>query len=129
MTRKLLSAVLQEGPGQKYLIQHSAGSGKTMSIAWSAHFLADLHAADNQKVFDSVLVVSDRNVIDGQLQDAIYSFERTSGVVATIRGVPRPTSQTDFTTRRLNVILRSTTALSARGGARNRSPQTRAARR
>ena len=129
MTRKLLSAVLQEGPGQKYLIQHSAGSGKTMSIAWSAHFLADLHAADNQKVFDSVLVVSDRNVIDGQLQDAIYSFERTSGVVATISGVPRPTSQTDFTTRRLNVILRSTTALSARGGARNRSPQTRAARR
>ena len=100
-----------------------------MSIAWSAHFLADLHAADNQKVFDSVLVVSDRNVIDGQLQDAIYSFERTSGVVATISGVPRPTSQTDFTTRRLNVILRSTTALSARGGARNRSPQTRAARR
>ncbi len=86
VTRELLSMVLEEGPGQKYLIQHSAGSGKTNSIAWTAHFLSDLHDADNKKVFDSVLVVSDRNVIDGQLQDAIYSFERTSGVVATIKG-------------------------------------------
>jgi type I restriction enzyme R subunit len=85
-TRKLEAAILEEGAGQKYLIQHSAGSGKTNSIAWSAHFLADLHNADNEKVFDSVLVVSDRNVIDGQLQDAIYSFERTAGVVASIKG-------------------------------------------
>ncbi len=85
-TRKLQAAVLAEGPGQKYLIQHSAGSGKTNSIAWTAHFLADLHNAQNKKVFDSVLVVSDRNVIDGQLQDAIFSFERTTGVVATIKG-------------------------------------------
>ncbi len=86
VTRKLLDAVLREGPGQKYLIQHSAGSGKTNSIAWSAHFLSDLHDSKDQKVFDSVLVVSDRNVIDGQLQEAIFSFERTSGVVATIKG-------------------------------------------
>jgi len=85
-TRKLQAAVLAEGPGQKYLIQHSAGSGKTNSIAWTAHFLADLHNNQNNKVFDSVLVVSDRNVIDGQLQDAIFSFERTTGVVATIKG-------------------------------------------
>jgi type I restriction enzyme R subunit len=85
-TRKLQAAVLAEGPGHKYLIQHSAGSGKTNSIAWSAHFLADLHDQSNQKVFDTVLVVSDRRVIDGQLQEAIYSFERTSGVVATIKG-------------------------------------------
>ncbi|WP_166822582.1 type I restriction endonuclease subunit R [Thalassoroseus pseudoceratinae] len=85
-TRKLQSAVLDEGAGQKYLIQHSAGSGKTNSIAWSAHFLADLHDANDQKVFDTVLVVSDRRVIDGQLQDAIYGFERTAGVVATIKG-------------------------------------------
>ncbi len=83
-TRKLQGAVLEEGPGGKYLIQHSAGSGKTNSIAWSAHFLADLHDADHRKVFDSVLVVSDRNVIDTQLQEAIFSFERTTGVVATI---------------------------------------------
>ncbi|QDV66074.1 type I restriction endonuclease subunit R [Crateriforma conspicua] len=85
-TRKLQQAVLREGAGQKYLIQHSAGSGKTNSIAWSAHFLADLHDENNKKIFDTVLVVSDRRVIDGQLQDAIYSFERTAGVVATIKG-------------------------------------------
>lgn len=84
-TRKLREAVLEEGAGSKYLIQHSAGSGKTNSIAWSAHFLADLHDAQDRKVFDSVLVVSDRNVIDTQLQEAIFSFERNAGVVATIR--------------------------------------------
>jgi type I restriction enzyme R subunit len=83
-TRRLQAAVLAEGAGGKYLIQHSAGSGKTNSIAWSAHFLADLHDTQHQKVFDSVLVVSDRNVIDTQLQEAIFSFERTTGVVATI---------------------------------------------
>ncbi len=85
-TRKLQAAVLDEGPGGKYLIQHSAGSGKTNSIAWSAHFLADLHDAQHKKLFDSVLVVSDRNVIDTQLQEAIFDFERTTGVVATIKG-------------------------------------------
>ena len=83
-TRQLLEKVLAEGAGGKYLIQHSAGSGKTNSIAWTAHFLADLHDADNKKIFDSVLVVSDRNVLDAQLQEAIFGFERTSGVVATI---------------------------------------------
>lgn len=86
VTRKLQEAVLEEGPGQKYLIQHSAGSGKTNSIAWSAHFLADLHDAGNKKIFDTVIVVSDRKVIDGQLQDVIDSFERTKGIVATIKG-------------------------------------------
>ncbi|WMJ08138.1 type I restriction endonuclease subunit R [Nitrosomonas sp. sh817] len=85
-TRKLLGAVLAEGPGGKYLIQHSAGSGKTNSIAWSAHFLADLHKANHEKMFDSVLVVSDREVLDSQLQDAIFDFQRTTGVVATIKG-------------------------------------------
>jgi type I restriction enzyme R subunit len=85
-TRKLLAAVLEEGQGGKYLIQHSAGSGKTNSIAWSAHFLADLHSATHEKLFDTVLVVSDRAVLDSQLQDAIFDFERTAGVVATIKG-------------------------------------------
>ncbi len=85
-TRKLQAAVLAEGPGGKYLIQHSAGSGKTNSIAWTAHFLADLHDAQHKKLFDTVLVVSDRNVIDAQLQEAIFDFERTTGVVATIKG-------------------------------------------
>ncbi|MCA7955373.1 DEAD/DEAH box helicase family protein [Burkholderia seminalis] len=83
-TRRLVADVLAQGAGQRYLIQHSAGSGKTNSIAWTAHFLADLHDADHHKMFDSVLVVSDRTVLDAQLQDAIFDFERTTGVVATI---------------------------------------------
>src|ERR1035437_414430 len=86
VTRKLQVAVLHDGPGGKYLVQHSAGSGKTNSIAWTAHFLAELHDAQNQKVFDTVLVVSDRTVIDSQLQEALFDFQRTSGVVATITG-------------------------------------------
>lgn len=86
VTRKLVAAVLSDGPGTKYLVQHSAGSGKTNSIAWTAHFLAELHDAQDKKVFDSVLVISDRNVIDTQLQEAIFDFERTTGVVATITG-------------------------------------------
>ena len=81
-----MQAVLAEGAGGKYLIQHSAGSGKTNSIAWSAHFLADLHDAKNEKLFSTVIVVSDRNVIDAQLQEALFDFERTTGVVATIKG-------------------------------------------
>ena len=83
-TRKLVADVLDKGPGERYLVQHSAGSGKTNSIAWTAHFLADLHDAQHNKLFDSVLVVSDRTVLDAQLQEAIFDFERTTGVVATI---------------------------------------------
>ncbi len=83
-TRKLVTDVLANGAGQRYLIQHSAGSGKTNSIAWTAHFLADLHDAEHKKMFDSVLVVSDRNVLDAQLREAIFDFERTTGVVASI---------------------------------------------
>lgn len=87
-TRRLVADVLansaNESTGRRYLIQHSAGSGKTNSIAWTAHFLADLHDAEHKKMFDSVLVVSDRNVLDAQLQEAIFDFERTTGVVASI---------------------------------------------
>lgn len=86
VTHKLQQAVLRDGPGTKYLVQHSAGSGKTNSIAWTAHFLAELHDAEHKKLFDTVLVVSDRNVIDKQLQEALFGFERTTGVVATIKG-------------------------------------------
>lgn len=84
-TRRLVAAIQQEGDGGKYLIQHSAGSGKTNSIAWTAHFLADLHDVKDRKLFDTVLVVSDRNVLDAQLQDAIFDFQRTTGVVAMIK--------------------------------------------
>ena len=84
-TRELQRAVLAEGAGGKFLIQHSAGSGKTNSIAWSAHFLSELHDASDEKLFSTVVVVSDRRVIDAQLQDAIFDFERTQGVVETIK--------------------------------------------
>jgi type I restriction enzyme R subunit len=85
-TRKLVAAVLADGPGRKYLIQHSAGSGKTNSIAWTAHFLADLHDANDKKIFDTVIVISDRTVLDDQLREAIMSFERILGVVAVVTG-------------------------------------------
>jgi len=84
VTRRLQKAVLEEGPGKKYLIQHSAGSGKTNSIAWTAHFFAELHNNEHEKVFDAVLVISDRNVIDSQLQEALKSFERSQDVVASV---------------------------------------------
>ena len=84
VTQRLQKAVLEEGAGKKYLIQHSAGSGKTNSIAWTAHLFAELHNNNNKKVFDAVLVISDRNVIDTQLQEALKSFERGQDVVASI---------------------------------------------
>ncbi|CAB5714591.1 Type I restriction enzyme EcoR124II R protein [Delftia tsuruhatensis] len=81
---KLLAAAHSEGPGQKYLIQHSAGSGKSNSIAWVAHQLSSLYKAEGKKQFDSVIVVTDRTVLDAQLQDTIYQFEHTDGVVGRI---------------------------------------------
>jgi type I restriction enzyme R subunit len=105
VTRKLIAAVLQEGAGGKYLIQHSAGSGKTNSIAWTAHFLADLHDAKNEKLFSSIVVVSDRNVIDAQLQAAIFDFQRTTGVVATITN--KEGSKSGALLRRLATVRRS----------------------
>lgn len=86
VTRKLQATVAKDGPGNRYLIQHSAGSGKTNSIAWTAHFLAELHNSEHKKVFDTVLVISDRNVIDTQLQEALFDFQRKTGVVAKIEG-------------------------------------------
>jgi type I restriction enzyme R subunit len=84
-TRKLQASVLADGIGGKYLIQHSAGSGKTNSIAWAAHFLSELHDEQDRKLFSTVIVVSDRRVIDGQLQEALFDFQRTAGVVETIK--------------------------------------------
>ncbi|KAB2919081.1 MAG: type I restriction endonuclease subunit R, partial [Dechloromonas sp.] len=83
-TRRLAAQVLREGPGGRFLVQHSAGSGKTNSIAWTAHILSELHDADDVKLFASVIVVSDRNVTDSQLQEALFGFQRVTGVVATI---------------------------------------------
>lgn len=74
----------EHGPGRRYLIQHSAGSGKTNTIAWSAHRLATMHAEDGSKVFDTVVVVTDRTVLDQQLQEAVSQIEPTQGIVATV---------------------------------------------
>jgi len=81
---KLVEDSLKEGTGQKYLIQHSAGSGKSNSIAWTAHQLSSLYDANNHKMFDSVIVVTDRTILDAQLQDTIYQFEHADGVVGRI---------------------------------------------
>ncbi|WP_434631281.1 type I restriction endonuclease subunit R [Chromobacterium sp. CV08] len=81
---RLLEAAQREGVGQKYLVQHSAGSGKSNSIAWSAHQLSSLYRAEGSKLFHSVIVVTDRTLLDAQLQDTIYQFEHTDGVVGRI---------------------------------------------
>ncbi|MBV7260447.1 type I restriction endonuclease subunit R [Photobacterium sp. WH24] len=81
---KLVHAAIAEGSGHKYLIQHSAGSGKSNSIAWTAHQLSTLHDAAGNKQFHSVIVVTDRTVLDDQLQDTIYQFEHADGVVGRI---------------------------------------------
>ncbi|RRQ21968.1 type I restriction endonuclease subunit R [Thiohalobacter thiocyanaticus] len=81
---KLVATARQEGPGHKYLIQHSAGSGKSNSIAWTTHRLASLHDDQDQRVFDSVIVITDRTVLDDQLQETIYQFEHAEGVVRRI---------------------------------------------
>ena len=82
--RKLISDAASNGPGRNYLVQHSAGSGKSNSIAWLAHRLANLHDAENEKVFNSVIVVTDRRVLDQQLQKTIHQFEHKTGVVVKI---------------------------------------------
>jgi len=82
--RKLLATARNEGPGSNYLIQHSAGSGKTNSISWLAHRLASLHNERNEKTYDCVVVITDRRVLDQQLQDAIYQIEHAQGVVKAV---------------------------------------------
>lgn len=82
--RKLISHSGRYGPGRNYLVQHSAGSGKSNSIAWLAHRLASLHDERDNKVFDSVIVITDRRVLDQQLQNTIFQFEHKQGVVQKI---------------------------------------------
>jgi type I restriction enzyme, R subunit len=82
--RRLVDAARQEGVGQNYLIEHSAGSGKSNTIGWLAHRLSSLHNERNERVFDSVVVITDRLVLDQQLQDTIYQFDHRQGVVQKI---------------------------------------------
>lgn len=81
---KLLKDVKEKGAGQSYLIQHSAGSGKSNSIAWLAHRLSGLHDENNEKIFQSVVIVTDRRVLDSQLQNTVYQFDHVEGVVVKI---------------------------------------------
>ncbi len=82
--RGLIADARKNGSGRNYLIQHSAGSGKSNTIAWTAHRLAELHNAENRKVFDSVIVITDRRVLDHQLQETVAEFEQVRGVVKRI---------------------------------------------
>lgn len=84
VVEQLVNAAKIEGPGNKYLIQHSAGSGKSNSIAWTAHQLSSLYDGDGNKTFHSVIIVTDRTVLDDQLQETIYQFEHQDGVVGRI---------------------------------------------
>ena len=82
--RRLVETARREGVGRNALVEHSAGSGKSNTIAWLVHRLASLHDADDRRVFDTVIVVTDRVVLDQQLQDTIYQFEHKRGVVRKI---------------------------------------------
>ena len=95
--RKLISHARKTGAGQRYLIQHSAGSGKTFTIAWLAHQLSMLHDGEDRRVFDSIVVITDRRVLDRALQGAMRQFEQTLGVVENI----------DTTSRQLKEALES----------------------
>jgi type I restriction enzyme R subunit len=95
--RKLVASAREAGTGQRYLIQHSAGSGKSFTIAWLAHQLSTLHDASNRRVFDSIVVITDRRVLDRQLQTTMRQFEQVLGVVENI----------DTTSRQLKEALES----------------------
>ncbi len=95
--RRLVGHAREHGPGQRYLVQHSAGSGKSFTIAWLAHQLSTLHDRDDKRVFDSIVVVTDRRVLDRQLQTTMRQFEQTLGVVENI----------DQTSRQLKEALES----------------------
>jgi type I restriction enzyme R subunit len=95
--RRLVADARAQGAGQRYLIQHSAGSGKSFTIAWLAHQLSTLHGADDRRIFDSIVVITDRRILDRQLQTTIRQFEQTLGVVENI----------DATSRQLKEALES----------------------
>ena len=84
VVRKLIFDVREYGSGRNYLVQHSAGSGKSNSIAWTAYRLASLHNADNEPIFTSVVIVTDRRNLDAQLQETVTGFDHTLGSVETI---------------------------------------------
>ena len=99
VVRNLLAHAKENDVGQKYLIQHSAGSGKSHSITWLAHQLVDLHDQNDKNIFDSIIVVTDRTVLDRQIREHIKDFEQVRDVVAAITGVG------DTKTQQLKIAL------------------------
>lgn len=99
--RNIVRTAREEGIGHNYLVEHSAGSGKSNTIAWLAHRLAFLHNESDERVFDSTIIITDRKVLDRQLQDTIYQFEHRQGVVKKI----------DEDSRQLAVALESRTPI------------------
>ena len=87
--RRLISHASENGPGRNYLIQHSAGSGKSNTIGWLAHQAINLHDASNTPVFNTAIIVTDRVVLDRQLQETVAQFEQTKGLVKTIDGTSK----------------------------------------
>ena len=87
--RRLIGHARENGPGRNYLIQHSAGSGKSNTIGWLAHQAINLHDAANKPVFNTAIIVTDRVVLDRQLQETVAQFEQTKGIVKTIDGTSR----------------------------------------
>ena len=81
---KMVADARANGPGQAYLCEHSAGSGKTSTIAWTAHDLVKLRRDDGTPIFDTAIIVTDRNVLDGQLQDAVQQIDHQKGLIAAI---------------------------------------------
>ncbi|MEL6725605.1 MAG: DEAD/DEAH box helicase family protein, partial [Pseudomonadota bacterium] len=91
--RRLISHAGENGPGRNYLIQHSAGSGKSNTIGWLAHQAINLHDASNVPVFNTAIIVTDRVVLDRQLQETVAQFEQTKGLVKTIDGTSKQLKQ------------------------------------
>lgn len=105
VVNKVIENVKEVGAGTSYLIEHSAGSGKSNSIAWIAYRLASLHNEENQSIFDSVIVVTNRVVLDSQLQDTINSFDHTPGLVEAIDDKKRSRGLKDAINDKKRIII------------------------
>ena len=103
--RKIVEDLKINKAGKNYLIQHSAGSGKTNTIAWTSHRLSSLHDEDNNAIFDSVIVVTDRKVLDKQLQNAIYQLEHKNGLVVKIDEDKNSSDLADAIVNRAKIII------------------------
>tara|TARA_Y100000296_G_scaffold26795_1_gene31472 strand:+ start:4274 stop:7387 length:3114 start_codon:yes stop_codon:yes gene_type:complete len=104
-TRKLVDVTRREGVGHSRLVQHSAGSGKTNTISWTAHQLASLHGDDNKPVFNSVIVISDRRNLDKQLQDNVFAIEHKHGVVEKIDDGKHASDLADALNKGVKIII------------------------